>query len=277
MDEMERVERGLSSNLNWRWVAIQQRQHSCPQPLRMSDPPGVQPHRANVPVCDCLYLYVQVLKSNSSQFPPSRKDGIFVYKYHSPDNSKPSMPLKMLPQNTWHITSINQATPLGAQRPCVARTKLSLGTRILIEFSQCPRRDSPAEGNQNLHVQLAQLAAVKLRLVLPWQKPRLQPTCVFLGDGVPSDSEWGIQHLTHFRIRYGSGSATDQAYLPRLHPICHVGHVGHVVLWVYHRTPPVGGTLRSPGSQTPQTSCLSLASLKPSAMHPEWKRLYYRL
>ena len=100
MDEMERVERGLSSNLNWRWVAIQQRQHSCPQPLRMSDPPGVQPHRANVPVCDCLYLYVQVLKSNSSQFPPSRKDGIFVYKYHSPDNSKPSMPLKMLPQNT---------------------------------------------------------------------------------------------------------------------------------------------------------------------------------
>lgn len=146
MDEMERVERGLSSNLNWRWVAIQQRQHSCPQPLRMSDPPGVQPHRANVPVCDCFYLYVQVLKSNSSQFPPSRKDGIFVYKYHSPDNSKPSMPLKMLPQNTWHITGINQATPLGAQRPCVARTKLSLGTRILIEFSLCPRRDSPAEG-----------------------------------------------------------------------------------------------------------------------------------
>jgi hypothetical protein len=70
---------------------------------------------------------------------------------------------------------------------------------------------------------------------------------------VPSDSEWGIQHLTHFRIRYSTivyYSATDQAYLPRLHPICHVGHVGHVVLWVYHRTPPVGGTLRSPMPDT---------------------------
>ena len=36
--EMQRVERGLSGNLDWWWVAIQQRQHSCPQPLSMSDP-----------------------------------------------------------------------------------------------------------------------------------------------------------------------------------------------------------------------------------------------
>lgn len=165
MDEMERVERGLSSNLNWRWVAIQQRQHSCPQPLRMSDPPGVQPHPANIPVCDWFYLYVQVLKSNSSQFPPSRKDGIFVYKHHSPDNSKSSMPLKMLPQcHHKHKPSHS----IGGTAPLCGQNQAFLGHSD-IEFSLC-RRDSPAEGNQNLHVQLArlaQLAAVKLRLVLP--------------------------------------------------------------------------------------------------------------